>query len=174
MLLKKGRNSVGTQRQFARSLGRKVNCQVAVVVGVAGTGGYVPLALRLYLPGYWLREHPALVQKTVPPEHRTHATRQEIALALLDELRAEGWAADEVAADEGYAASENFADGLASRGLRPSGDPTPALAAAGGRFEWFKSRLGLDHFEGRSWLGWHHHAALVFAAAGFLLGDSAE
>lgn len=27
-----------------------------------------------------------------------------------------------------------------------------------------KHGLGLDHFEGRSWLGWHHHATLVTAA----------
>lgn len=31
-----------------------------------------------------------------------------------------------------------------------------------------KGHLGLDHYEGRSWLGWHHHAALVTAAHGFL------
>jgi SRSO17 transposase len=28
--------------------------------------------------------------------------------------------------------------------------------------------LGLDHYEGRSWLGWQHHTALVTAAHGFL------
>lgn len=27
-----------------------------------------------------------------------------------------------------------------------------------------KHGLGLDHFEGRTWLGWHHHATLVSAA----------
>ncbi|MEV7386029.1 IS701 family transposase [Streptomyces sp. NPDC091215] len=31
-----------------------------------------------------------------------------------------------------------------------------------------KHGLGLDHFEGRSWPGWHHHAALVTAAHAFL------
>jgi SRSO17 transposase len=31
-----------------------------------------------------------------------------------------------------------------------------------------KHALGLDHFEGRSWLGWHHHATLVTAAHLFL------
>jgi SRSO17 transposase len=38
-----------------------------------------------------------------------------------------------------------------------------------------KMELGLDHFEGRSWQGWHHHVTLVGLAYGFLtlarLGD---
>jgi len=31
-----------------------------------------------------------------------------------------------------------------------------------------KGELGLDHYEGRSYLGFHHHCALVIAAHGFL------
>jgi SRSO17 transposase len=31
-----------------------------------------------------------------------------------------------------------------------------------------KSGLGLDHFEGRTWRGWHHHVTLVTAAHAFL------
>jgi SRSO17 transposase len=31
-----------------------------------------------------------------------------------------------------------------------------------------KDALGLDHFEGRSWLGWHHHVTLVSVAHAFL------
>ena len=31
-----------------------------------------------------------------------------------------------------------------------------------------KGELGLDHYEGRSWLGWYHHCALVTAAHGFM------
>ena len=173
VLLKKGRNSVGTQRQFARAVGRKVNCQIAVVVGIAGANGYTPLTARLYLPGFWLREHPRLVEKTVPEAHRAHVTKTALALALLDELRAEGWAAERVAYDEGYT-SDGFAEALATRNIRPVGDPMPLLAISGGQVDWLKSRLGLDHFEGRTWVGWHHHLALVFAAAGFLLAGSRD
>jgi SRSO17 transposase len=31
-----------------------------------------------------------------------------------------------------------------------------------------KSEVGLDHFEGRTWIGFHHHATLCAAAHGFL------
>jgi Stage II sporulation protein E (SpoIIE) len=31
-----------------------------------------------------------------------------------------------------------------------------------------KGALGLDHFEGRGWVGWHHHVTLVSVAHGFL------
>jgi SRSO17 transposase len=31
-----------------------------------------------------------------------------------------------------------------------------------------KGELGLDHYEGRSWLGWYHHTALVTTAHAFL------
>src|SRR5262249_33286769 len=35
-------------------------------------------------------------------------------------------------------------------------------------YQQMKEELGLDHFEGRSWRGFHHHAALVMLAYGFL------
>ena len=31
-----------------------------------------------------------------------------------------------------------------------------------------KEELGLDHYEGRSWNGWHHHVTLVMLAHSFL------
>ncbi|MFZ5596751.1 MAG: hypothetical protein ACOY31_07030, partial [Bacillota bacterium] len=31
--------------------------------------------------------------------------------------------------------------------------------------------LGLDHFEGRSWLGWHHHVTMTMIAFGFLTSE---
>ena len=31
-------------------------------------------------------------------------------------------------------------------------------------YEDLKGELGLDHFEGRSWVGWHHHVSVVLAS----------
>jgi SRSO17 transposase len=36
-------------------------------------------------------------------------------------------------------------------------------------FEESKGAVGLDHYETRSWLGWHHHMTLVAVAHGFLV-----
>jgi SRSO17 transposase len=36
-----------------------------------------------------------------------------------------------------------------------------------------KQELGLGHYEGRGWLGFHHHGALCIAAYGFLIAEKA-
>lgn len=38
-------------------------------------------------------------------------------------------------------------------------------------YEELKTELGLGHFEGRSWRGFHHHASLCIAAYGFLAAE---
>ena len=38
-------------------------------------------------------------------------------------------------------------------------------------YQVLKDQLGLDHFEGRTWRGFHHHASLCIAAYGFLLAE---
>jgi hypothetical protein len=34
-----------------------------------------------------------------------------------------------------------------------------------------KQEVGLDHYEGRGWRGFHHHASLCIAAYGFLISE---
>jgi SRSO17 transposase len=34
-----------------------------------------------------------------------------------------------------------------------------------------KNHLGLDHFEGRGWAGWHHHVTMVMVAFAFVLSE---
>jgi SRSO17 transposase len=35
-----------------------------------------------------------------------------------------------------------------------------------------KQEVGLDHYEGRGWRGFHHHASLCIAAYGFLVSET--
>jgi SRSO17 transposase len=41
-------------------------------------------------------------------------------------------------------------------------------------YEEMKGELGLDHYEGRNWLGFHHHGALCIAAYAFLAAERAR
>ena len=58
----------------------------------------------------------------------------------------------------------------------PPADTAPERLARLARLRWMieldyrqlKGELGLDHYEGRSYLGFHHHCAIVIAAHGFL------
>jgi SRSO17 transposase len=71
------------------------------------------------------------------------------------------------------------------RASHPAGTPLQALAATI-KARWaceqahqqMKEELGLDHFEGRSWAGLHHHALMVMIAFAFLqhlrLGQSGQ
>ena len=289
---KQGKLSVGVQRQYCGASGKKANCQVAPSVHYVTSRGHYPLAMRLYVPEVWAGDADRLDRAGVPDGHRKLATKGQIALELLDQVRAEGLPGRLVLADAGYGVSGPFRDGLAERGLhyivgvtdemvvfteepgweapgaadRPAksggrprkrsrlkdGGPRPvslkALAAVtplrkvtwregtkgklSARFAWLrvwpgggwatgecagaepvwllieeqgdgqvkyalsnlpkrtsrigavrlwksrwpveqgyqqmKEELGLDHHEGRSWRGFHHHACLVMLAFGFL------
>ena len=38
-------------------------------------------------------------------------------------------------------------------------------------YEELKGELGLDHFEGRSFPGWHHHISVVLSCYAFLVSE---
>ena len=285
---KKGKHSVGVKHQYCGALGKQANCQAAVSIHYVAPRGHHPLAMELYLPEEWAGDAERLDKAHVPEAMRTHRTKGQIALELLDRVRSEGLAGRVVVADAGYGISGEFRDGLAARGLsyvvgvtaelvvfrseprwakpgpprrgKPAtrlrlaeGEPRPvslgelskALSreavswregtkgALSAHFSWtrvwpgsgwasgdcagsdpvwllveeeadgalkyavsnlpaetpmargvatwksrwaveqgyqqMKEELGLDHFEGRSWRGFHHHACLVILALGFLV-----
>ena len=115
---KQGRHSVGVQRQHCGALGKKANCQCAVSVHYAAPKGHCPLAMRLYLPESWLGDAKRLDKVGVPEADRRAMTKGEIALELLDQVRAEGLPGRLVVADAGYGVSGPFREGLAQRGLQ--------------------------------------------------------
>jgi SRSO17 transposase len=284
---KRGRHSVGVSHQYCGALGKRANCQVAVTLHYSSPGGHFPLAVQLHLPESWTDDAGRMDAAGVPEAFRAHRTKSQVALGLLDRVRAEGIVGGTVVADAGYGGAE-LRDGLAARGLkyivgvqaetvafaqRPrwenpahagrdrrrrrwllaASSPRPIsvgeLAARlrwrrvswrdgtkgklSARFVWtrvwpgadwdrgvrvppepvwllaeeqaegeikfalsnlppgtsllkavrlwkqrwrveqghqqMKEELGLDHFEGRGWRGFHHHAAMVILAYGFLL-----
>src|SRR3954466_62319 len=114
---KQGKSSVGVQRQYCGAQGKKANCQVAPSIHYVGPKGHCPLAMRLYLPEVWLDDTVRLDKAGVPEEERRHLTKGQIALELLDRVRAEGLPGRLVVADAGYGVSGPFREALASRGL---------------------------------------------------------
>lgn len=292
-LPKRGAHSVGVSHQYCGALGKRANCQVAVTLHYSSPRGHFPLDLRLHLSESWTDDPERMIAAGVPEAFRTHKTKGQIALELLDRVRAEGIKGHTVVADAGYGNSGALRDGLVERGLRyvvgvapetvvfaqqprwkipdrgrrgkfPTRwvltDDSPRPVAVGelaGRlrlrrvswragtkgklyapFAWvrvwpgadwhrgmrvrpepiwllveeqpggvlkfalsnlpagtsrlkavrlwkqrwrveqghqqMKEELGLDHFEGRSWRGFHHHAAMVLLAYGFLLLEQAR
>lgn len=161
---KKGLHSVGVLRQYSRTIGKKINCQLGVIISQIGPKGFFPLAARLYLPTTWIKTNPDTVEKTIPAEFQQSITKQAIALNLLDEILAEHELPKAVIADESYLNSADFVEEIGKRGKYLAGSKTATLETVNTRCDWLKQHLGLDHFEGRTWHGWHHHVVLVFTA----------
>ncbi len=112
---KKGRHSAGVARQYSGTLGKTDNCQVAVSLHYAAPKGDYPLALRLYLPDSWISQPERMQAVRVPAATRVPRTKGEIALDLLDQVRAEGLPHQAVVADAGYGLSVDFRRGLEDR-----------------------------------------------------------
>jgi SRSO17 transposase len=167
---KQGRHSVGVQRQYSWALRRKTNCQVAVLLHYLGPFGPFPVGFRLYLPRGWLADEARLDQAGVPAEARRSTDRLGLGLELLDAARDAGLDGVTLAAGPGWLPGEEMAMAAAGRGLvlRESLPPEQAAPFEVGRA--LLEQLGLGHFEGRSWRGFHHHAGLVLLAAGFQAG----
>lgn len=163
---KKGRHSVGVHRQYARAQGRKVNCQIGVILAQSGPKGYFPLAIRLYLPASWLRDASEATLRLLPEDERKSHTRAQLAMTLIDELLATGESVRPIALESGFATADLLEE-LTKKGLNIAQDNDARLASTLEQFEVVKEQFGLDHFEGRNWIGWHHHAALVFTASHF-------
>ena len=65
--LKKGRKSVGVQRQYSGTAGKVDNCQVAVFLAYATAQGHAFLDRRLYLPQEWTDDPARCAEAGVPP-----------------------------------------------------------------------------------------------------------
>lgn len=165
---KRGKNSIGVQRQYSRQTGKKLNCQLAVILARVGPRGYFPIAASLYLPSVWLENEAGMLQHKVPENSRQLQSKAQVALGLLETLGNLESVAQMVVVESSYLAMTGFEDLLKEKGLRLQTPADRSILEQGYRhFEWMKKELGIDHFEGRTWRGWHHHVHLVFAALTF-------
>lgn len=137
---KAGDASVGVARQYCGALGKVANCQVAVSLHWSTCEASCPLAWRLYLPQSWL-ETPARRAEGKIPEDIVYRSKNQLALALVDQVLKWGVPHLPVVADSAYGNDYDFRAGLRERGLQyavavePSvkvwtSDPAQVAAAA--------------------------------------------
>ncbi len=113
---KKGTHSVGVQRQYSGTLGRKDNCQVATSLHLASERGSVCIGMQLYLPESWTSDRKRC-QAVGVPEDVPFRTKWQISLAQIDDALAWGVKRRVVLADAGYGDVTEYRDGLTERGL---------------------------------------------------------
>jgi SRSO17 transposase len=81
--LKKGRKSVGVQRQYSGTAGRIENCQVGVFLSYASSRGHTLLDRELYVPKSWIDDQERCREVHIPPEV-AFATKPELARRMLE------------------------------------------------------------------------------------------
>ena len=80
--LKKGEKSVGVQRQYSGTAGKKENCQIGVFLCYASTKGAALVDRALYLPRSWAEDSERQTEARIPEEIR-FATKPELAVRML-------------------------------------------------------------------------------------------
>lgn len=80
--LKKGKHSVGVQRQYSGTAGKVENCQVGVFLGYATKNGAAFLDRSLYLPKVWAEDEEGR-RKTSVPDEVAFATKPQLAQEML-------------------------------------------------------------------------------------------
>ncbi len=166
---KQGRHSVGVQRQFSSAHGQKRNCQIAVAAYHVGPTAIHPLALCLYLPARWVQDSQVLDAAKVPAEYRRPSRRPDLVHLLIDEILAEHIPFRGIVAGTGLRALPAFVDRHRTLDDEQVANRQQQLATALARMQ---GELGLGHFEGRSWRGFHHHVCLVHLAYRFLMSSA--
>ena len=81
---KKGRSSVGVDRQWCGRLGKVDNCQVGIYLAYVARCEHALVDVRLYLSEEWSKDKKRREKAGVPKEVR-FATRHALALQMLDE-----------------------------------------------------------------------------------------
>ena len=112
--LKKGRSSVGVQRQYTGTAGKIENCQIGVFLIYASPLGRAMIDRRLYLPNSWTSDPDRCAGAGVPAGVR-FATKPQLARQMLAAALDAAVPASWVAGDEVYGADPHLRADLEAR-----------------------------------------------------------
>jgi SRSO17 transposase len=113
--VKKGKHSVGVNRQYSGTAGRIENSQIGVFVAYASRYGQALIDRQLYLPEAWASD-PARRKAASVPEKVEFATKPAIARAMLAKALDAGIACAWVLADAVYGSDYRLRRMLEERG----------------------------------------------------------
>jgi SRSO17 transposase len=113
---KDGEHSVGVQRQYSGTLGKRANCQLGVSVNAITEHASCPLDWRLFVPERWDEDVMATRRAACHlPERVHHRPKWQLVLDMLDELGGWGLWPPVLLADCGYGEVGEFRGGLDDR-----------------------------------------------------------
>jgi SRSO17 transposase len=81
--IKKGKKSVGVQRQYSGTAGRIENCQIGVYLSYTSVYGHTLIDRELYLPKSWTQD-PERCREADIPEDVKFATKQKLAIKMVE------------------------------------------------------------------------------------------
>jgi len=111
---KKGKHSVGVQRQYCGRLGKTDNCQASVMVGYAGPNGYGLLDYELYMPKTWFDDdHASLRKECNVPEKLVFKTKNELMSESIQKVaNSENFQGKYIGVDSFFGRDKAFLDSL--------------------------------------------------------------
>jgi SRSO17 transposase len=112
--IKKGKKSVGVQRQYSGTAGRIENCQIGVFLTYASHADHTLVDRELYLPKSWT-EDPERCRAAHVPEQVSFATKPELAARMLWRTLDGGLSAQWVTGDTVYGSHRPLRQGLEER-----------------------------------------------------------
>jgi SRSO17 transposase len=113
---KDGTWSVGVQRQYSGTLGKRANCQLGVSVNAITERASCPLDWRLFLPQRW--DEAAMATRRAAchlPDEVHHRPKWQLVVDMLDELAGWDLGPPVLLADSGYGEVGEFRGGLDAR-----------------------------------------------------------
>ena len=115
--IKKGKHSVGVARQYAGSVGKVDNCQVAVYLSLCNNKRSSLIDEALFLPKDWVNDKQRSINSGIPESKIIQKTKPVLALELVDKAIANKIIFDWVGGDGLYGHNYELGKGLDERSL---------------------------------------------------------